>query len=152
MRLLLVLATSLTAVGVFAFGPQTPNNSRALAAVDSAAFTCPLHYTDDEIKAFTEARLKGLPLPDGWAVTQMDGRVTVTDPGVVKAGTSERSWSVTIVDDSVDLARATFSIDGKVVFTATRDKGAIVDRSGVSTATLPVLVPPKSQSWNGKVR
>jgi hypothetical protein len=42
-------------------------------------------------------------------------------------------------------------IDSELVFTATRASGSILDRNGMSIATLPVLVPPPGESWTGRL-
>jgi transposase InsO family protein len=149
---LLNIAGAVCALAVVGYALFQQSTSHTVAQYSSVAFTGPVHPTTAEVAAFTQARAKGQTLPSGWAITRFEGKVTATDTGIVMYGTNERAWTITVQDDSSDLATATFYVNGTAVYTATRANGGIIDRSGQALATLPALVPPAGQNWTGKVQ
>jgi len=150
MRILTPIAGVLV-LGLIGYAFYQQPASHTVLVADAAAFTCPQTPTSAEVTAFVEASAKHQTLPSGWQVTSNEGKVTATDTGMVMLGTNERAWSVSILDEQPDLSTATVYLNSQAVFTATRANGGIIDRSGWSLATLPVLVPPQGQAFSLKV-
>jgi len=122
-----------------------------VAHVKAGTYTSPPNPSTSELAAINRAVTRGDPLPSGWALAHDEGTVKVMDTGFAIPGTGERAWNVTVYAVQADLSSATVYINGQSVPTATRANGGILDRAGMSLATLPVLVPPASQTWTGKV-
>jgi hypothetical protein len=138
-----------SAVGYAYFQQQSV--SKQLVVSEAHAITCPVNPTQSEVTAFATAMVNQQPLPSGWAIAGFEGKVTATDTGHVMQPSGERAWTVNVVDDQSDIDFAKLYIDSELVFTATRASGSILDRNGMSIATLPVLVPPPGESWTGRL-
>ena len=151
-RTRIALATPIL-VSVVAFGFAQPGMPSQVMRVEANSFTYPAGSipTVEAVTAYHTARLNGTALRPGWAVGGTEGKITVTDTGHVMVPSGERSWTASVVDDQVDLHSAHLYINSRLVFSATRANGTIIDRDGMSIATLSALVPPVGQAWTGRI-
>ncbi len=152
-RKLLVSAVVLASGSVVALAFAQQSISSQVMHVEANTFTYPTGSipTVQEVTAYHTARINGTQLPSGWAVGATEGKVTITDTGHVMFPSGERSWTASIVDNQVDLDSAHVYINSQLVLSATRANGMIIDRSGMSIASLSVLVPPAAQPWTGRL-
>jgi len=111
-------------------------------------YAAPENPTKSDLLEFSRALSRGEALPAGWVHTGWGGRTTIRPTGFW-------SWQVTVADDREDLSSATVVIDGWLRKEATRGNGRIVDRDGISIASLDVFAPslftaPRIElSWSG---
>jgi len=142
---LVLCACSLAAIG------YEMSASKPVASMDGYSFIGPVNPTPAEVSLFTVAVAAGKSPPPGWTVTGMEGKVSVVDTGSIVSATRERVWSVTLMDDTADLDTATVYLNSEPRFTATRANGAILDRSGMSVATLPLILPEAGTASTARV-
>jgi hypothetical protein len=141
-----VVALSLSGFAFYQWSTASMNME-----LQKGTYSGPANATPAQIRAANVAIATGQPLPAGWHLIHDEGTVKVVDTGVKIPQTGERAWTVTVLAPRTDLVSATAYVNSQPVYTATRANHGITDRGNMSIATLPVLVPPATQTWTGKV-
>jgi len=87
-------------------------------------------------QALSDSRRHGGPLPEGYAPGDWKGRIEWTEVSGPPRLFGERVWSIKVTDDVEDLVVAEVLRNGRVVQTATRANGGIVDQGDLAVASL----------------
>ena len=137
-----VTAVVLCAIGLGLALYQGPINQQEEVWVSKGFdLTGPPNPTVQEIAEMQNALEDGTPLPPGWAVIESHGNFTAKLSGYI-AASGEHQLIVTLFDESNDLESAYLSVDGTVVFQASRSNGSIVVMGGSAIATLSAWILP----------
>lgn len=154
MRTGLILIAAIASVAVCGYALRRYDGPHTVGSIQSHShtWTGSGSPTLANVEALNQAVASNQSPPTNWQASPRVETVKATDTGFSVPGTGERSWSVTVYVPTDDISTATAYVNNQPVFTATRANGSIIDRSGMSLATLPVLVPPSGQSWTGKVQ
>ena len=152
--LVIIVAASAVLCGYALVRAQVHGTAHSVGSIKSVSHTWTGTGTPalSDIEALNHAVAMNQAIPSNWQASPRVETVKATDSGFDVPGTGERAWSVTVYVPTDDISSATVFVNNQPQFTATRANGAIVDRAGMSLATLPVLVPPAGQSWTGKVQ
>jgi hypothetical protein len=143
---LVALAAVAVCGGVIAFveGSTVP---RIVYRSDTRVFYSPGEPTDAELAALTDSVALGTPPPSRFVLTSMEGRITGMITGELAGPPHEYSIQVLLVAPADSVSTATLYLGEQVLFTATilftatRNSGAVVDRNGQALATMTALVP-----------
>ncbi len=101
----------------------------------------PSSASTDDIGAFAAAVANGSTLPVGFQIADEGVKISATLTGLIIEQTGERQLTVTIYAVSSEIDSAQLLVNGQVAFSASRQNGAVIDRSNHALATMTVFVP-----------
>jgi hypothetical protein len=137
---LVAVAAVAVCVGVIASveGSTVP---RIVYRSDTRVFYTPGEPTDAELAGLTDSVALGTPAPSRFVLTSMEGTITAMITGELAGPPHEYSIHVSLAAPADSVSTATLYLGERVLFTATRNSGAVVDRNGQALATMTALVP-----------